>query len=58
MEDALQSLEGDTPNGDIVSGVAFWQAGPDGAAGAYSSNAARRVLIAKIKSRLPEVEIE
>ena len=58
LEGALESLEGDTPNGDIVSGVAFWRAGPDGAAGAYSSNAARRVLIAKIKSRLPALEIE
>ena len=55
---ALESLEGDTPNGNIVSGVDFWRAGPDGAAGAYSSNAARRVLIAKIKSQLPAVEIE
>ena len=55
---ALQNLEGDTPNGGIVVGVDFWRAGPDGAAGAYSSNAARRVLIAKIKSRLPEVEVE
>ena len=58
MEKALQSLEGDTPNGGIVSGEAFWRVGPDGAAGTYSSNAARRVLITKIKSRLPEVEIE
>jgi DGQHR domain-containing protein len=58
IEEALETLEGDTPNGDIVNGMEFWRAGPDGAAGAYSSNAARRVLIAKIKSRLPQVEIE
>lgn len=58
MEAALCTLEGDTPNGDIVSGVEFWRAGPDGAAGAYSSNAARRVLVAKIRAYLPEIEIE
>ena len=58
MEAALQTLEGDTPNGAIATGADFWRVGPNGAAGAYSSNAARRVLIAKIKSRLPEIEIE
>ena len=58
MKRALEDLEGDTPNGEAVRGVDFWCAGPDGAAGAYSSNAARRVLIAKIKARLPEIEIE
>ena len=58
MRAALVDLEGDTPDGDIVTGVSFWRAGSDGAAGAYSSNAARRVLVAKIKSRLPQIEIE
>lgn len=58
MDDALNNLQGDTPNGNIVSGSEFWRVGPNGAAGAYSSNAARRVLVAKIKSYLPEVEVE
>ncbi len=58
METALLSLEGDTPNGAIATGPDFWKVAPEGAVGAYSSNAARRVLIAKIKSRLPEIEIE
>ena len=58
MKSALENLEGDTPNGDVVRGVDFWRAGPEGAAGAYSSNAARRVLIAKIKLQVPEIEIE
>lgn len=58
MKDALQSLQGDTPSGALAAGEDFWRVGPEGAAGAFSSNAARRVLIAKIKSQLPEPEVE
>ena len=36
----------------------FWRSGPDGAAGQYSSNAGRRVLTARIKSMLPELDVE
>ena len=58
MEDALRSLQGDTPSGEVAAGENFWRVGPEGAAGAFSSNAARRVLIAKIKSQLPEPDVE
>jgi DGQHR domain-containing protein len=58
MRDPLEELEGDTSAGGIVTGADFWRAGPDGAAGQYSSNAGRRVLTAKIKGLLPDLEIE
>ena len=58
MGNALRNLQGDTPSGELAAGEDFWRVGPDGAAGAFSSNAARRVLIAKIRSQLPEPEIE
>jgi DGQHR domain-containing protein len=58
MKDALIELEGDTAEGEVVSGADFWRAGPTGAAGTYSSNAAKRVLIAKLRAALPAVEVE
>ena len=54
----LLALEGDNSEGELVKGTDFWRAGPSGAAGSFSSNAGRRVLIAKLKSSLPEVEVE
>jgi DGQHR domain-containing protein len=59
LRDALQKLEGDNANGEPVSGVDFWASAPNGgAAGSYSSSAGRRVLAAKIRQLLPEVEAE
>jgi len=36
----------------------FWLSGSEGAAGSYSSSAGRRVLTAKIRGLLPEIEVE
>jgi DGQHR domain-containing protein len=54
VRDALRDLEGTNRNGDPVTGAEFWKVGADGAAGSYTSNAGRRVLVAKIRSRLPK----
>ena len=58
LADALGELQGDTRDGAVVSGVDFWRAGAEGAAGSFSSNAGRRVLTAKIRAGLPEPEVE
>jgi hypothetical protein len=59
LTDALTKLESENSDGEPVSGVQFWAAADKGgAAGAYSSSAGRRVLIAKIKQQLPAVEVE
>ena len=41
LKSALLELEGDTGSGEVVRGADFWKAGPDGAAGSFSSNAGR-----------------
>lgn len=58
LHDALLELEGDTSEGEVARGSDFWLSGAEGAAGSYSSNAGRRVLLAKLKSMLPEIEVE
>ena len=58
LQDALSELEGDTASGNPARGAEFWLAGPEGAAGSYSSNAGRRVLVARLRSSLPELEVE
>ncbi|MDE3148377.1 MAG: hypothetical protein KGL37_02815, partial [Acidobacteriota bacterium] len=58
LENALTKLESENADGEPVSGVDFWAAAPKGAAGSYSSSAGRRVLIAKIKQLLPDVEVD
>ena len=58
MGEALTQIEGDTGNGDLARGADFWVAGRDGAAGSYSSNAGRRVLTAKLRNLLPNIEVE
>lgn len=58
LETPLTDLQGENRDGDLVSGPEFWRVGSSGAAGSYSSNAGRRVLLAKIRSQLPEIEIE
>ncbi len=57
MRKALESLQGDDANGRTVSGLDFWRAAPNGAAGSFSSSAGRRVLIVKIQQALPRVEV-
>ena len=58
LEKPLNKLQGDTREGGVVSGPEFWLVGPGGAAGSFSSNAGRRVLVAKIRHLLPNIEIE
>jgi hypothetical protein len=58
LKEPLERLEGDDGEGRPVSGVDFWATAPKGAAGSYSSSAGRRVLAAKIRQLLPEVEID
>ena len=54
----LTELQGDNREGSLVQGAEFWLAGVHGAAGSFSSNAGRRVLLAKLCSLLPEIEVE
>lgn len=54
----LDSLEGETALNELVRGVDFWRSGTDAAAGSYSSSAGQRVLISKITSLLPDVDVE
>ena len=58
LETPLTELQGENPEGDVARGSEFWRVGSAGAAGSFSSNAGRRVLLAKIRSRLPKIEIE
>jgi len=48
MEKALENLQGEDQNGDDVSGEDFWKSGKKGAAGQYTSEAAKRTLKARI----------
>ena len=57
LREPLTRLQETTANESIVSGAEFWRAGPDGAAGSFSSNAGRRVLTARIRGMLPQPEI-
>jgi DGQHR domain-containing protein len=58
LQEPLLELQGDTREGNVVTGVDFWRSGADGAAGSFSSNAGRRVLTAKIRAKLPKPEVE
>ena len=58
LEAPLMELQGENRDGDLTRGSEFWRVGSSGAAGSYSSNAGRRVLLAKIRSRLPEIAVE
>jgi DGQHR domain-containing protein len=55
LREPLERLQGEDSNANPVSGIDFWKAGPEGAAGSYSSNAGQRVLIAKIQALLPRI---
>jgi len=55
----LQELSGDNVDGDNVSGADFWLTAPKGgAAGSFSSSAGKRVLFAKLRGLLPEIDVE
>ena len=58
LADTLGALQGDTVEGAVVSGADFWRSGPEGAAGSFSSNAGRRVLLTKLRGTLPDLEVE
>ncbi|NCO02729.1 MAG: DGQHR domain-containing protein [Alphaproteobacteria bacterium] len=58
IKNSLESLQGENSKNAPVDGVDFWRTAPDGAAGSYSSSAGQRVLISKIKSLLPQIEVE
>jgi DGQHR domain-containing protein len=58
LRETLQELEGDTSSGELARGADFWRAGSQGAAGSFSSNSGRRVLVAKLRASLPEVQVE
>jgi len=57
LEESLTELEEFTPSGNRVAGAGFWRSGSEGAAGSFSSNAGRRVLVARIKQRLPAISV-
>ena len=58
LDHPLKELQGENREGDVASGPDFWRVGSEGAAGSFSSNAGRRVLLAKIRTRLPKIEVE
>lgn len=58
LQTALLNLEGDSAEGGVVRGADFWRSGVQGAAGSFSSNAGRRVLLARLRMELPDVEVE
>ena len=59
MEPVLQELGGDNVEGANVTGADFWLTAPrGGAAGSYSSSAGKRVLFAKLRALLPEIDVE
>ena len=59
LAQVLQDLSGDNVEGENVSGAEFWLTAPKGgAAGSYSSSAGKRVLFAKLRGLLPEIDVE
>ncbi len=58
LEAPLYDLEGDTAAGGVAKGVDFWRSGAEGAAGSFSSNAGRRVLLARLTKLLPAPQVE
>ena len=59
MLPVLDRLAGDNVDGENVDGAEFWlNQKLGGAAGAYSSSSGRRVLIAKLRALLPDVDVK
>lgn len=57
LKASLDSLSEENREGVVVSGADFWLSGAGGAAGAYSSNAGRRVIKSRILTHLPRPKI-
>ena len=55
LSEPLANLSGDTSEGYQVSGDDCWLSGVNGAVGAYSSSAGRRVLTARLRAALPRI---
>lgn len=58
LKPALTEIQGENATGDVVTGPEFWAVAPLGAVGSYSSSAGRRVLIAKLRMLLPQLDVE
>jgi DGQHR domain-containing protein len=58
LETPLSSVQGENASGEPVSGLQFWASAPKGAASSYSSSAGKRVLSAKLRQLLPEIQAE
>lgn len=58
LHQPLLDLEGDTSGGEPARGANFWLAGANGAAGSFSSSAGQKVLISRLKTMLPEIQVE
>ena len=57
VRDSLLNLSGESLEQGRVSGVDFWRSGRSGAAGSFSSNAGRRVLVSQMKRELPKFDL-
>ncbi|MCY3673668.1 MAG: DGQHR domain-containing protein [Paracoccaceae bacterium] len=55
LEDALLNLEGRNGFGESVSGIDFWRAGRDGAAGSYTSAGGKKRLSEYLNHLLPDL---
>jgi DGQHR domain-containing protein len=58
LAEPLEHLEGTNVEGETVSGVDFWRVGAAGGAAGFSNNAGMKILASKLRSYLPEVEVE
>lgn len=55
MEDVLSGISGSNIKNEVLTKEDFWLSGASGAIGAYSSNAGKKVLIAKLNEQVSEV---
>ena len=58
LYDTLRPLQGEAADFGVVEGPDFWRSGAQGAAGAFSSNAGRRMLLAKLRQGLPSISLQ
>jgi hypothetical protein len=58
LQEPLLNLQDATGTGEHRPGRRLLKAGPEGAAGSFSSNAGRRVLTARLKGALPGIQVE
>lgn len=56
LTDPLLQLQGESQDG-LVEGTQFWHTAPEGVAGSFSSSAGRRILITRLKAKLPKIEV-